>query len=76
MALMGVQPQLQEIVLKQYGFPSIQQELWHYGHLFPALLELKPMPEWDRANQIKEAIWQTSAFAKDAKAHGNWVPYS
>ena len=42
------------------------QELWHYGHLFPALLELKPMPESDLAKEVKEAIWQTAAFFKDA----------
>lgn len=71
--LTNVQPQLQEMLLRQYGFPSVQLELWHYGHLFPALLELKPVPEFDREKQVKEAVWQTAAFAKDAKAHGEWV---
>lgn len=66
-------PQLQEMLLRQYGFPSVQQELWHYGHLFPALLELKPVPESDLAKEVKEAIWQTAAFFKDAVANGEFI---
>lgn len=29
-------------ILKSYGFPMPQEELWKYGHLYPALIELKP----------------------------------
>lgn len=28
-------------ILKTYGFPAPQAELWKYGHLYPALIELK-----------------------------------
>jgi len=70
LALTNHPPELQEMLLRQYGFPSVHEELWHYGHLFPALLELKSMPESDRAKEAKEAVWQTAAFYKDALANG------
>lgn len=73
MTLTGVPLQQQEVVLRQYGLPSVQQELWHYGHLFPALLELKLVPQSDNDRNVKEAVWQAQAFAKHARAHGEWV---
>jgi len=27
--------------LQGFGFPRVKDELWHYGHLFPAFIELK-----------------------------------
>lgn len=42
-------------VLSQFLFPKPEEELWQYGHLFPALIELKPLapaevlPEYQNA---------------------------
>lgn len=37
--LLGSDPQ----ILAAYGFPEPSSELWHYGHLFPSFVELKPL---------------------------------
>jgi len=43
--------------LTAYGFPQPVDELWHYGHLFPAFLELKPLGTSLRPTQLLNGAW-------------------
>eukprot|EP00746_Dinoflagellata_sp_MGD_P027761 gnl/MRDRNA2_/MRDRNA2_165550_c0_seq1.p1 gnl/MRDRNA2_/MRDRNA2_165550_c0~~gnl/MRDRNA2_/MRDRNA2_165550_c0_seq1.p1 ORF type:complete len:395 (+),score=62.10 gnl/MRDRNA2_/MRDRNA2_165550_c0_seq1:84-1268(+) len=48
--------------LQAYGFPSIETELWHYGHLFPCVIEMKPLAPGEIAFETHTAILATLAF--------------
>jgi hypothetical protein len=45
------------------GLPLPEVELWHYGHLHPPLIELKPTPPALVAGQLAAAIAAADAFA-------------
>lgn len=60
-------------VLKPLGFPSLDAELWHYGHLYPALIQLNRVPLADQAQQVLDAIAASKAFAKDQREHNGWI---
>lgn len=39
-------------LLNAFGFPQPEQELWNYGHLYPALIELKPFSKKGMAMKL------------------------
>lgn len=59
-SLLGDKPS----VLQAYGFPPIETEMWHYGHLFPSVIEMKPLAPGEVVQQTQHAILATVAFAQ------------
>jgi len=51
--LIGSDPNL----LAAYGFPQPTDELWHYGHLFPAFVELKELGTTPHPTQLTNGVW-------------------
>jgi hypothetical protein len=66
--------------LQGFGFPKVKDELWHYGHLFPAFIELKTpgLPLDMFINTSSSSIWslfdtfkhEEAVVGVAAKAHG------
>lgn len=66
-ALLGNDPN----ILPKYGFPPPQGELWHYGHLYPAFIELKSLPPIAGKRELALAISSTQEWLKTNANH--WV---
>jgi len=60
-------------VLTQWGFPEPEMELWQYGHLFPALIEMKPLSPAEVMPEYNNALAATAALYKEIVSH-TW-PY-
>jgi len=60
-------------VLSLWGFPKPEEELWQYGHLFPALIEMKPLPMEEVMPEYQNAIKATAAMYAEIVG-GHW-PY-
>jgi hypothetical protein len=53
-------------VLSSWGFPEPLYELWQYGHLYPALMDLKPLSTEVRKTFVNNA-WVESSEQSDGK---------
>lgn len=65
--LLGTDP----LILSKYGFPPPQGELWHYGHLYPPFIELKPLNPLKAKRELALAIDSTKTWIKKNSDH--WV---
>jgi hypothetical protein len=65
--LLGTDP----LTLSKFGFPPPQGELWHYGHLYPPLIELKPLDPKEANQKLALAISSTKTWTKANADH--WV---
>lgn len=61
-------PLLSEAQLVAFGLPLPWQEIWHYGHLHPPLMELKPNAPAAVAGELAAAIVAATTFATDVAA--------
>jgi hypothetical protein len=57
--------------LTEWGFPQPEEELWQYGHLYPALIELQPLPPQEVVPQYQEALSSVAALYKEIMS-GQW----
>lgn len=64
-------------MLKQFGFPTPEKELWQYGHLNPALIILKPLSlthsqanvkGTSSASEMEESLKLAISSSEDRKA--------
>lgn len=58
--LLGTDP----LILLKFGFPPPQGELWHYGHLYPPFIELKPLNPGAAKRELALAISSTESWTK------------
>lgn len=58
-------------VLITWGFPKPEDELWTYGHLFPALIELKPLERSEVLPEYKNALSAVTELYKEIVT-GQW----
>jgi len=58
--------------LRAFGFPEVKDDIWNYGHLFPAFIELKvpgyPLDMF--INQAGSPIWSIAGEATAVKQMG------
>lgn len=59
--------------LSLWGFPQPEMELWQYGHLFPALMELKPLQPAEVMTEYHAALAAVAAVYTEIVTH-KW-PY-
>lgn len=58
-------------ILSMYGFPQPDMELWNYGHLFPSLIELKPLAPDEKEQMLHVAIQAVNEFYQDSMVRGD-----
>jgi len=56
-------------VLSAFGFPKPEEELWSYGHLFPALIEMKPLNPSEVFPEYANALAAVSTLYHEIMNH-------
>jgi len=54
--------------LALFGFPKVEEELWAYGHLFPALIDLKPLGKDAKPTLVAGQMQMVSEEAQGTQA--------